>query len=340
VRAFVVEGPRRAGVRDVSAPVPQAGQLLVEVDRVGICGTDVELYRGELAYFGLGLTHFPLRLGHEWTGRVVAVGPGTETSWTGKRVTGDTMLGCGACRFCLTGKQYVCPNRNEVGVTDGWPGALAEQMLIWARFAYVIPESVSITAAAMVEPGGNSLRAVDATGLAPSGRLLVLGSGTIGLLAAQIAIARGVEVHVAGERASSLQLARDLGARHTHQVSELKAGPPQLFDAVIDASSAHTMPALALSLVNPGGRVVYIGISSAPSLIDSRALVMGDITAVGILSASPSLAGTIELFASGAVNPEPLVSEVIGLDEVVSRLEGKRGQGAGLGPKVHVDPRR
>ena len=95
------------------------------------------------------------------------------------------------------------------------------------------------------------------------------------------------------------------------------------------------MPALAVKLVSPAGRVVLIGVSSAPSLIDTRALVLADVTAIGILSASPGLAGTIELFASGAVNPEPLVSEVIGLEQVTSRLEGRHGETA---PRL-VDPR-
>jgi threonine dehydrogenase-like Zn-dependent dehydrogenase len=314
--------------------------MLVDVERVGICGTDIELYTGEQPYFGLGLTHFPLRLGHEWTGRVCAVGPGTDASWVGRRVTGDTMLGCGTCRFCRAGKHHVCPDRHEVGITDGWPGALAEQMLVSARFAHAIPDGVSVAAAAMVEPGGNSLRAVEATGLSSGGRLLVLGAGTIGLLAAQIALARGVLVHVAGDRPSSLQLARDLGIQHTYDFSDLLEGPSEQYDAVIDATSDHTMPALAVDLVDPGGRAVFIGVSSAPSLVDSRALVMHDVTAIGILSASPGLPGAIELFASGAVNPEPLVSEVIGLDDVASRLEGHRGEHSGGGPKVHVDPRK
>jgi threonine dehydrogenase-like Zn-dependent dehydrogenase len=340
VRALVVEGPRRAGVQDVTAPVPEWGQLLVDVERVGICGTDVELYSGEMAYFGQGLTHFPLRLGHEWTGRVSAVGPETDPSWIGKRVTGDTMLGCGSCRFCLAGKHYVCPDRNEVGITDGRPGALAEQMLVTARFAHAIPDGMSVTAAAMVEPGGNSLRAVEAAGLSSGGRLLILGCGTIGLLAAQIALARGLDVHVAGTRPSSLHLARELGVRHTYEISDLQGDPSPTFEAVIDASSADTMPALCIDLVDPAGRVVYVGLSSTPSLIDTRALALQDVTAVGILSGSPGLLGTIELFACGVVNPEALVSEVIGLDEVASRLEGKRGEDSGAGPKVHVDPRK
>ncbi|HUC13930.1 MAG TPA: alcohol dehydrogenase catalytic domain-containing protein [Acidimicrobiales bacterium] len=339
MRALVVEGPRHGRVQELDAPVPKEGQLLVDVERVGLCGTDVELYTGEMVYFEKGLTHFPLRMGHEWTGRVSGVGPGTDHSWIGRRVTGDTMLGCGHCQLCLAGRHYVCADRDEIGITDGWPGALAEQMLVAVRFAYPIPDNVSVTTAAMVEPGGNSLRAVEAARLSPGGRLLVLGSGTIGLLAAQIGLARGLEVHVAGTRPSSLALARDLGIEHVYQLADLQEDRSRRFDAVVDASSDQSMPALAVNLVRPTGRVVLIGVSSAPSLIDSRALVLADVTAVGVLSASPGLEGTIELFASGAVNPEPLVSEVIGLEQVTSRLEGSRGENAGPGPKVHVDPR-
>ncbi|HUX72048.1 MAG TPA: alcohol dehydrogenase catalytic domain-containing protein, partial [Cellulomonadaceae bacterium] len=95
MRALVVTGPRRASVHEVPEPVPAPGELVVQVERVGICGTDVELYNGEMAYLGQGVTHFPIRLGHEWTGRVIATGSESDAGWLGKRITGDTMLGCG-----------------------------------------------------------------------------------------------------------------------------------------------------------------------------------------------------------------------------------------------------
>lgn len=339
MRALVISGPRVAGVRDVPDPRPAAGDLVAVVERVGICGTDVELFTGEMAYFDQGHTHFPIILGHEWTGRVVAVGDGTDESWIGRRIVGETMLGCGECKFCAAGRGHVCPYRFEVGIRDGWPGALAEQMLIPSTFAHMVPESVSVTAAALVEPGGNALHALDETELSSGGRLLVLGSGTIGLLAAQFAVARGLDVHVAGTRPPSLQLARDLGVQHTHDLAGLREGTEERFGAVIDATSVASSPALAIELVEPAGRVVFVGLSSAPSSIDTRALVLRDVTAVGILSASPGLVGAIEMFASGICDPEPLVSEVIGLDDVASRLAGQRGERAGPGPKVHVDPR-
>ena len=338
MRALVVTAPRQAAVVEVEDPVASPGELLVEVERVGICGTDVELYTGEMAYHDQGVTHFPLQLGHEWTGRVVAVGTPEDESWLGRRVTGDTMLGCGHCDYCLSGHHHVCPDRFEVGIRDGWPGALAERVLIPTRYAYAIPESVSLAAAALVEPGGNSLRAARAASIEPGHRVLALGSDTIGLLAALFARAEGAEVHIAGVREGSLELARSLGVHSTLRLDEIGDRENE-YDSVIEATSVETMPSLAVRLAKPAGRVVYIGLSSTPSLVDSRHIALKDITAVGILSASPGLAGAIQSFAAGAVVPDGLVSEVIPLDDVPSRLEGRRGATAGPGPKVHVDPR-
>jgi threonine dehydrogenase-like Zn-dependent dehydrogenase len=339
MRALVVTAPHQAAVMDVPDPIPGAGELLVDVERAGICGTDVELFSGEMAYIQQGYTRFPLRLGHEWTGRVVAAGDRNDQAWIGKRITGDTMLGCGICEYCLGGHHHVCPDRFEVGIRGDWPGALAERMLIPARFAFAIPEHVSLAAAALVEPGGNALRAVRAAHIAAGHRVLVLGSGTIGLLAAQFALAEGAEVHVGGVREGSLELARSLGVHRTWQLEDLAAAGSDQFDSVIEATSNPAVPALSIRLAKPTARVVFIGLSPTPSHVDSRDIALKDITAVGILSASPGLAGAIEHFADGSVVPDVIVSEVVALEDVASRLEGRRGVHAGPGPKVHVDPR-
>jgi threonine dehydrogenase-like Zn-dependent dehydrogenase len=111
------------------------------------------------------------------------------------------------------------------------------------------------------------------------------------------------------------------------------------FDAVVDATYGADVPRAALDLVEPGGRVVLIGLASQPSVIDTRTLVLKDVTAVGILSASPGLAGAISQYASGAVDPRPLVAATVGLEQVSDVLAGRRPTGAGAGPKFHVDPR-
>jgi 2-desacetyl-2-hydroxyethyl bacteriochlorophyllide A dehydrogenase len=339
MRALVVTSPGVAEVHELADPIAGDGELVVEVERVGICGTDVELYTGEMAYIEQGFTTFPLRLGHEWAGRVVEVGSENDSEWLGKRVTADTMLGCGRCAFCKNGRQHVCPDRNELGIRGQWAGALAEKIVVPSRFAFEIPENVSLAAAALVEPGGNSLRAVEAAAIEPGDRVLILGAGTIGLLAAQFALAEGAQVHLAGVRQDALDLARQLGVQHVWTMSEIEANHGEQFDAVIDATSMVDAPALCVRLVRPAGRVVLIGISPTPSTVDTRDIVLNDITVVGILSASPGLAGAIQAFASGAVVPDLLVSEVVSLADVPSRLEGVRGASARPGPKVHVDPR-
>src|SRR3954452_5913135 len=188
MRALVVHGPYDARVDEVAMPEPGPGELLVRVDRAGICGTDLELFTGQMAYYSKGLTHHPLRLGHEWTGTVLAAGSASEGLWVGRRVVGDTMLGCGECADCRGGRQHVCGQRNEVGITDGWPGMLAEFGLIPTRFAHYVPDAVDVTAAALVEPGANALRAVRAAHADDRSRVLIMGDGTIGLLATLFAV--------------------------------------------------------------------------------------------------------------------------------------------------------
>jgi len=336
MRAFVVAAPGEAGVEDVATPVPVPGEVVIDVDRVGVCGTDVEFFTGHMQYLHDGHAEFPMRLGHEWAGVVSALGEGVDPSWLGRRVTGDTMLGCGRCRRCRRGQQHVCEFRYEGGIRGGRPGALAEQLAMPVRALYSLPDAVDAVLGALVEPGGNALRAVHAAALAPGDRLLVLGPGTIGLLVAMFARAAGAEVHLVGRSARSREFARSLGFEGVWTADQVPCVP---YDAVVDASNAPELPAVALDLVEPGKRVVYIGLAGTPSAVDSRIIALKDVTAVGLLSASPGLAGAIDAFAGRAVDPRPLVAATVGLAGVASVLAGERPPAAGSGPKIHVDPR-
>lgn len=337
MRAFVITGPLRAHVREVATPLPGPGEVVVEVERAGVCGTDVEFFTGDMAYLHTGQAQYPLRIGHEWCGTVARLGPGVEPAWLGQRVTGDTMLGCGECPRCTGGRQHLCADRHEIGIRNGWPGALAEELPVPVAALQPLPETVDPTLGALVEPGGNALRAVRAAGLEAGERLLIIGPGTIGLLAAQIATADGVEAHVLGVTGSSLDFARSIGITNAWTAETLPALP---YDGVIEASNDAAMPAFALDVVEPGRRLVYIGLAGEPSLVDTRAIALKDVTAIGILSASGGLAAAVDLFATGRVDPRRLVAATVGLDDVVSVLGGERAVEWGPAPKVHVDPRR
>jgi len=333
MRALVITGPRSARVEEVEAPLAGPGQVVVDVRRAGICGTDVELYTGQLAYFAQGKTGFPLRPGHEWCGVVSALGAGADPGWLGVRVTGDTMLGCGYCARCRAGHGHVCPDRHEVGIM-GWAGALAEQVVVPASSLHRLPDAIDDRAGALVEPGGNGWRAASAAQAGPGQRILVCGPGTIGLLTTAFATAAGAEVHILALDRSREALAASFGV-----VAYWTAGepPPVTYDAVIDCTDDHQMPARALALAEPAGRCVFIGISGVPSLVDTRDLVLGDLTAVGILGASAGLAPAIEHYADGRVDPSGIVQVTVGLDSAAEALAGQVS--AGTGTKVHIDPR-
>ncbi len=336
MRAFVVTGPGEWTVTDVEPPRAGPEQVVIDVARVGVCGTDAEFFSGEMAYLHQGHASYPLRLGHEWCGTVSATGPDVDPAWLGSRVTGDTMLGCGRCRRCRTGRQHVCEDRFEIGIKGGFPGALAEQLAVPVGALHRLPDLIDDAAGAMIEPGGNALRAIRAAALSPGDRLLVLGPGTIGILAALFALARGAEVQLLGLPGAALDFAGTLGL----SVCTADDLPELPWDAVLDATNSAAMPAFALDRVEPGKRIVYIGLSGTPSDIDTRTMVIKDVTAIGILSASGGLQGAIADYAAGRVDPRPLVAATVGLDAVGEVLAGRRPPGAGAGPKIHVDPRR
>jgi len=336
MRAYVVTAPHEGGVQDVPDSVAGDGEVVVDVHRVGVCGTDMEFWTGEMAYLHQGVSQYPMRLGHEWCGVVSVLGAGVDASWLGRRVIGDTMIGCGHCDRCRSGRHHVCADRSEFGVRGTFPGALAERLAVPASALVAVPDSVDDAAGAMVEPGGNALRAVWGAALSAGDRVLVLGTGTMGLLAAEFARAAGVEVHLMGHSREKVEFTRGRGHAGTWLQTELPALP---WDAVIDASNAAALPALALDLVEPGKRVVYLGIAGSPSLIDTRTMALRDITAVGILGASQALRATIELYAGGSVDPRTLIAATVSLDRVGDVLSGWRPDGPPAGPKIHIDPR-
>jgi threonine dehydrogenase-like Zn-dependent dehydrogenase len=265
------------------------------------------------------------------------IGPGVDAAWTGALVTGDTMIGCGRCDRCRSGRHHVCDRRQELGLRGGLPGALAERLRMPAVALRRLPEDLDPEAGALVEPAGSAFRAVAAAGLAPGARACVWGSGTLGLLALQFALTEGARVDVVGVRPEQLRLARDLGASDTYLPADVPTGG---YDAVLDVSTAADAPSRAVEIVEPAGRVVLVGLAEEPSLLDTRRVVLRDVTIVGILAASAGLDPAIERFASGRIRTAPLVAEVVGLDEVADVLRGARPPSPTGAPKTLVDPLR
>ena len=332
MKALVIHAPRSASIDDVPDPLAGEGQVVVDVRRVGVCGTDLELFSGDMAYLASGRTTYPVRPGHEWTGEVSAVGSGVDEAWLGARVAGDTMLVCGRCDHCLRGSGQVCRNLVEVGISLGFDGALAEKVAVPVASVHRLPDSIDDTMGALVEPGANAFRAAAAANAEPGSRVLVWGAGAIGLLAAAFLRADGIDVHVIARRPARLDLARQLGI----PASTPDSLPDEPFHAVIDATNDPLVPAAAIDRVEADGRVVLIGLSGRASTVDTRGIALKDLDVVGVLGGWPALDDVIARYADGRVDPRSLVAATVPLARGPDVLAGWHP--GTPPPKIHIDP--
>ena len=335
MRALIIDGRSRPACGSSRCRFPGPARSWSTSSGSAICGTDVELFTRELAYFDQGKSSFPLCPGHEWCGTVSAVGAGVDEAWAGQRVTGDTMLGCGHCRRCASGRHHVCADRREIGII-GWPGALAEKLLVPAGSLYRLPAEVDDAAGALVEPGGNALRAVAAAHAGPGKRLLVWGPGSIGLLAAAFARAAGAEVDVVGLDSGREELAKSFGASRYWTTA---SPPPGTYDAVIDCTGDEAVPA-AGTAVRRAGRPdrVHRAVEEAQPGRQPRHRAQRHHR-----GRHPRRVGgpgaAIEHYADGRVDPRPLAQVVVGLERAAERPRPAQLD-TGAGTKIHVDPRR
>lgn len=327
MRAIEFHGDERLELVERPDPAPAAGQLLIAPSAVGICGTDIEIFDGSLAYFRMGIAEYPIVPGHEWTGVVVDVGDGVTGFSPGDQVVGEVAIGCGICVRCMAGRSHLCARRTETGIVH-MDGAMASRMVFPAAYAHVVP--FESRAAALVEPTSVALHGVTRGNVA--GRsVVVIGVGPIGLLAAQIARARGASsVLVSDTRADRLALAASLGFGAYAPVGE--DGP----DVAILCAGGPAAIAAAFDSVRPGGTVVALGLSGRAEIpFDWDGLVVRDIDLIGVLGSVGYWEGAIELIASGAVVTEPLVTQTFALEHARDAIERLVDPGS---LKVLVEP--
>lgn len=281
MRAAVFHGAgdvRIQEVPDVGAPGP--GEVVLDVVRAAICGTDATEYARGPKMVPLHHRHpasghqGPVVLGHEFVGRVRAIGDGETTLRVGDRVVPGAGAWCGTCFWCREGRTNLCEQRFLIGIHRD--GGLAEAAVVPAVMCHPVPEGCSDDAAAMAQPLAIALHGLRrATGGQPA-TMAVIGAGGIGaflIAAAKLGGARPlIALDISPQR---LAVARDLGADHVfdatapdlrEQLRELTGGIGP--DVVMEASGAPSAPALAVALVRPGGRVGLMGMQSAPRELD------------------------------------------------------------------------
>ena len=352
MRAIVYHGNRDVRLETVPDPQPAPGEVKLRVDYGAICATDIEEYEYGPKFISHGPPHpitgknIPLVPGHELTGTVVETGDGVEGLRAGDRAVLYGVVSCSKCRWCLSGFEMSCATAGVVGFARD--GGLAEYLTWPAQGVIRVPDGVSSPHAALAEPAAVAYHAVHRAHVEPGVRVAVLGTGTVGMLALQAAKAAGAEIYAVDRRQMSLDLALRLGAdaainSETSDAVDALAertdgdGP----DVVIDAAGAPTTPELAVRLTRRGGTVVLVAIYTSTPPFDFNTLVIKEIDVRGSVGyVRNDITEAVSLMADGKIDAGPLVSDVIGLDEVVDVGYARMLQPTKDFFRILVDPSR
>jgi threonine dehydrogenase-like Zn-dependent dehydrogenase len=324
LRAAVVEKPGKISVRDVPDPAPAAGQVLVRVEWVSICGSDHHAYLGE---FGERV-RFPAILGHEFSGEVVALGPGVQGLRTGARVVVDPVLHCGGCPACRQGKISSCRSLKLLGID--LPGGFGELVAAPAHTVFPVPEGLSLRLGPLVELTSIACHAAARARYAPGESVAVFGAGKLGLavitLLARSSPARLVAVDLDPGR---LELAKKLGASDVIDVREADPvarirdltggdGVDLAFEAVgawREVPGRRPPVTAAAEAIRHGGRLLVLGQGPLEQPVAWKSFVWKEAEIIASRVNRGEFPRAIQLVASGRLPVGELVTHEMSVEQ-------------------------
>jgi 2-desacetyl-2-hydroxyethyl bacteriochlorophyllide A dehydrogenase len=327
MKAAILHGPRDLRVGTCRAPAAGAGEVLVRVRVAGLCGTDYRIFSGDRR------VTYPRVMGHEFVGRVEAVGAGVSNVRPGARVAIEPNYSCGRCPLCREGNRNLCLSRTAVGIDVD--GCFAELTRVPAHCCWPAPDDVADEDLMVTEPLAVVVRAVTRGGVGRGDTAAVVGSGTLGLLALQVLRSGGARVLVVGRSDRRFGVARQLGADATHALAE---GPLEEVgrrfsgregvDCVVETAGTAEAVSEALSLVRPGGRVVLTGLPHEPTPVQFFSVVRREVTITGSMIYQDEFAEAMRLVADGHVRTRPLITHRFTLDEIGRAFDAHRDPGS------------
>jgi 2-desacetyl-2-hydroxyethyl bacteriochlorophyllide A dehydrogenase len=324
--AAVYQRPGEVVVEERPVPRPGPGEVLVAVNRCGICGSDIHVLLD-----GWGDTP-GLVAGHEYTGTIVEVGEGVEGWAVGTEVVGGSSPRCGACRRCQEGKPSQCENRQS-SVTGGHDGAFAEYILVNAVALLRLPPGLSARAATLAEPTAVALHGITRSGIQPGDTAMVIGAGPIGALTLAALVARGLgPVTVVEPGGKRKQLARDLGAAEVLDPSDLQIFPrweperiaERAAHVVFECSGKKVAMEAGFNQLRRGGTLTLVGAGVEAPTFDPNRLLLNELHIVGsYVYDKGGFEAALELLASDGFPLDRLIEdEEFPLDRITDALTG------------------
>ena len=329
----MITAPGRVEVSTVEDPVPGPREVVVEVAACGLCGTDLHILHGEFA------PSLPIVPGHEFAGRIVAVGTAVTERRVGERVAVDPSLFCHECYYCRRGRDNLCERWAAIGVTV--PGGAAQFARAPVANCVPLPEHVRTEDAALIEPLSCAVRGYDILRAQLASHVLIYGAGTMGLMMLELAKRTGAStVDVVDVNPERLATARTLGCTSTAEsaVELAESGArPRGWDVVVDATGNARAIQDGLERVGKGGTFLQFGVAdyAARASIEPYRIYNQEITITGSMAVLHSYERAAELFAAGVLDPEVFISDRVPLEKYPQALEQFA---AGVGRKIQVLP--
>ena len=336
MRAVIKTAPGigHVNVLDTAAPTPGPGEALVRIGSSGLCGTDLLLYDG--LYRGRNRpVPSPLIVGHEASGEVVELGPGTRWPPPGTRVGIEAVTGCGGCHHCLRGSYNLCQDWQHIGLTCA--GALAEFVVVPAASLLPLPAEVTLESAAFLEPLATAVHTLERVKPAPGISAAIVGPGPLGFLHLQVLAAAGAGPIVmygqAGDEAR-LALAASLGAdvvlgdRATIAAHAAHVTGGIGFGLAVESAGTSSAVQTALEIVAGNGTLVSLGIVRDTE-IDVLQVMRKNLTWIGVVaSVRRHFADAIKLIQTRRVVPEHLITHRLPLGDALAGFDALRQRAA------------
>ncbi len=320
MKALAIEALERCAFHEVPDPVPDPGEVLIDVRHLGLCGSDLATFTGLNP-----LVSLPRIPGHEIGAEILSCGADVPAEFApGKRVIVVPYTACGTCSSCMKGRVNACRYNRTLGVQQD--GALSERFVLpWGKL--ILNDTLAPRHLALVEPLSVGFHAVARGRISATDTVVVLGCGMIGMGAVAGAVARGAEV-IAVDIGAKTAMATRYGAAHVidagsedvaARVADLTAGHGA--DVVIEAVGLPATFTQAIDLACFSGRVVYIGYSKAPVTYDTKFFNLKELDIMGSRNALPQdFLDVISYLERLATPPDDLITKVFPFDQADQAL--------------------
>jgi L-idonate 5-dehydrogenase len=317
--ACVLHGAKDLQIEKRPDPSPGEGEVLVRFGAGGICGSDLHYYHDGSA--GDFTIREPLALGHEVAGEIAEVGKNVTNLRAGQRVAVNPTRPCFKCEFCLSGKSHLCLNVRFFGSAARFPhvqGAFSELFIAAEQQCFPIPDSISYRVAACAEPLAVTLHTVSRAGQILGRRVLVTGSGPIGVLVAAAARLAGAgEIVVTDIFDEPLSVAKRMGATQVvnvgsaHSVMEAYSKDGGWFDVAIEASGNVRALGNCIDVTKRGGRIVQVGfLPPGNSEINVNRIIAKEVDYAGSFRFDQEFKWAVDALSAGKIDVDPMLSEV------------------------------